>query len=255
MNEQLFPLIDRFNQAKILVVGDLMLDSYIWGKVTRISPEAPVPVVRVTRESDHLGGSANVISNIRALGGHAVPVGLTGTDDAGHRLIRSLEELNVPTSGVVMDSRHQTIKKTRIIAHHQQVVRVDREDLRELDEDTRGDLRKRLSEWMPQVHAIIISDYGKGVITPDLLEFVFRIAGDKLISVDPKDRNFDFYQNAGVITPNQGEAERLAGMEIKDDESLREAARRIFARLSCQNLLITRGNTAWPCLPHLKNIG
>ena len=241
MREDLFPLIDRFAQQRILVVGDLMLDRFIWGKVTRISPEAPVPVVHVTKDSDHLGGAANVASNIRSLGGQPQPAGLIGHDEAGARLVRAMDREAISTEAITNSDQYQTIQKTRIIAHQQQVVRVDQEVLHPLEKALVQRLVKSMERFLPETDAIIVSDYGKGVINKVLLEGLAGIAGEIPISVDPKDPNFDHYQSAFIITPNHGEAERMAGMTIVSEADLAEAGSRIFARTGCRHLLITRG--------------
>ncbi len=241
MKDILFDLIDRFPKIKILVVGDFMLDRFIWGDVTRISPEAPVPVVHVTDESVHLGGSANVVSNICALGGQALPVGLVGRDEPGSILFAEMEKLGVGTHGMVIDPGYQTILKTRIIAHNQQVVRVDREKLQPSQAKNLNEIQKQVLGYLGESHALIISDYGKGVIGPQLLENLANTFPDKLTAVDPKDPNFEHYKKFQVITPNQAEAERMSGITITDETSLKKAAKVIFEKLSCRHLLITRG--------------
>jgi D-beta-D-heptose 7-phosphate kinase/D-beta-D-heptose 1-phosphate adenosyltransferase len=241
MSFELTELVDRFAARRILVIGDLMLDRFIWGKVTRISPEAPVPVVHVTRDSDHLGGAANVASNIRALGGDPVPAGLAGNDEAGIRLLRAMERENISTGAIVSGEDYQTIQKTRIIAHQQQVVRVDREVVHPITGDLFDQLIHTLQGQLKDTDAIIVSDYGKGVITKTLLDRLGTMVGDIPVSVDPKDCNFDNYSSAFIITPNQGEAERMSGMTIADEDDLKEAGTRIFAKTGCRHLLITRG--------------
>ena len=239
--EKLFQVIDGFSAVRILVVGDLMLDRFIWGKVSRISPEAPVPVVCVTKESSNLGGSANVVTNIETLGGTAVPVGLIGFDEAARALLKLLRERGVSQEGVVRSRQFRTIQKTRIIAHHQQVVRVDHEVDQPLDSRHRGQIEARALALAAGTRAVIVSDYGKGVITPSLLEKLANTADRSLLSIDPKDPNFEHYRNAHVMTPNQAEAERMSGTVIRDEAGLRRAAEVIFHKSRCRNLLITRG--------------
>ena len=241
MRSALNQVIDRFPKSRVLVVGDLMLDRFIWGQVNRISPEAPVPVVRVTRESAHLGGAANVVANLRALGGDAVPIGLIGDDEAGKLLIETLKSGGVSTEGLVIDSKYRTIQKTRIVAHNQQVVRVDREDPLDLTPLHRDLIKQRLTDWAPKSHAMIVSDYGKGVITADILEDIAGLAGNTPVNVDPKDKNFDHYHGFNVLTPNQKEAERMSGIVLTNDNDLVKAAAIIFDRWQCRHLLITRG--------------
>lgn len=234
-------IIDRFPEARILVIGDLMLDRFIWGKVRRISPEAPVPVVQVTRETAHLGGAANVVSNIQALGGRALPIGLIGNDETGKAIIELLKRGGIGSDGLVMADAFQTIEKTRIIAHHQQVVRFDREN-ESLDVGIfLAAVIEKIDALIAGKRAVIVSDYGKGLITPRVLTHLRGFKDRVLLNVDPKDENFDHYLNCHIITPNQAEAERMSGTAISDEPSLRFAAARIFARLDCNHLLITRG--------------
>ena len=239
--KRLLEVIDAFEKVNILVVGDMMLDRFIWGKVTRISPEAPVPVVRVTKESAHLGGSANVVSNVIALGGQAVPVGVVGEDEQAQALRDLFKACGASNEGMVVDPEFATIQKTRVIAHNQQVCRVDREGDTMLSDSCQERVYSKVFELLPQVQAVIVSDYGKGVVDRALLSRLCGSSGALHVGVDPKDRNFDFYKGAHIITPNQAEAERMAQIEIGDEESLSEAAGRIFEKLGCRHLLITRG--------------
>jgi len=240
--QHLHQIIKRFDKARILVAGDLMLDRFIWGKVDRISPEAPVPVVRVTEETVHLGGSANVVANLVALGAGAVPVGLVGEDAPARALCKEFEKKNVTTEGLVCDAEIQTIQKTRIIAHNQQVVRVDRERIVSPTPDQEQRLCDRLDTLLPQCSAVIVSDYGKATVSPGLLRHLGKRDREILLGIDPKDKNFDHYTGADIVTPNHREAERLSGIAIDPrDGSLHEAARAIFAKLGCRRLLITLG--------------
>ena len=238
---QLHAIIERFSSARILVVGDMMLDRFVWGNVDRISPEAPVPVVRVTRESIHLGGSANVVANLKALGATATPVGVLGQDEPGRALKETLRKQNISLDGLVIDPGLTTIEKTRIIAHNQQVVRVDRELPQPLSSGLEAQLRQRLDSLMTDSQAVIVSDYAKCVITPSLLAHLEAKHNGALLAIDPKEKNFDYYRNADIVTPNQHEAELLSGIEISDETALRAAAKRIFERLNCKRLLITLG--------------
>lgn len=230
-----------FKKGRVLVVGDLILDRYIWGKVDRISPEAPVPVVKVERESVHLGGAANVLGNLTAMGGHAVIVGVTGRDYNGEELIGLLGRAGVDTSGIVQSGDHPTIQKTRIIAHHQQVVRVDREKNSGFSPELSTQILEKVLQKIEEVDVVIISDYGKGVVNADMLNSLTNLPRKPIICVDPKDLNFGNYHGVNVLTPNQSEAERMSGIQITDSASLIKAAGRIFDEVNCQNLLITRG--------------
>lgn len=237
----LLNLIDRFGDARILVVGDMMLDRFIWGKVSRISPEAPVPVVQVVRESAILGGAANVVCNIQALGGQAVPVGMIGKDAPAAMFKGLLSEQNIADHGLVASEDFATIQKTRIVAHQQQVCRVDREGTFNLSTDAKHLLESRLQQLLPEASALIISDYGKGVIYPSMLKQLREQMAETYISVDPKDKNFAHYQGVDILTPNHNEAERMADEAIVDRPSLRRAAQKIFQQLHCRHLLITLG--------------
>jgi len=234
-------LVDRFPQANVLVVGDMMLDRFLWGKVSRISPEAPVPVVQVVRETALLGGAANVVCNIQALGGKTEPLGMVGKDGTASDIRAMLEEKGISCRGLMVGDGFCTIQKTRIVAHHQQVCRVDREGEPELSTEQRGQIEAQLLKMLPDVQAVIVSDYGKGVIHSELLQCLMHNRRDIYVSVDPKDKNFDHYQMVDVVTPNHSEAERMSGITIKDRPSLLAAAQAIFTRIQCRHLLITLG--------------
>ena len=197
--ESLTGVLSRFAQAKVLVVGDLMLDEFVWGKVSRISPEAPVPVVWVQSESLMPGGAANVANNLRALGSQVTVVGVVGEDRWGGLLLSELKQRKINTDGVLKVSRPTTVK-TRVIAHHQQVVRVDREQREPLPAATINRLISTLAEAVKRVDAVVIEDYGKGIITRGLLEAVIPLARQhhKIITVDPKQEHFDLYQRVKI---------------------------------------------------------
>lgn len=233
-------LIHRFAKARLLVVGDLMLDQFIWGRVDRISPEAPVPVVHVTRESFHLGGAANVVHNIRALGGRATACGIVGRDASGQQVLRALRDIGAATAGVVTSRQCATIRKTRVVAHNQQVVRIDRED------GNYGAAAQRQVTRYLRAHArdfdvVVLSDYGKGVITREVTELLASARRWFLLIVDPKKANFAHYRRVTLATPNVQEAADAAGIAIEDDASLRAAGQRLLARWEADALLITRG--------------
>ncbi len=235
-------VIHSFADKKVLIIGDLILDRYIMGKVSRISPEAPVPVVEVTEESFLLGGATNVANNIIALGGKVSIAGVIGKDMAGRILKELLEERGVTTEGIIEDRRPTTVK-ARVIAHNQQVVRFDREDIRKLDGKNLVNLLGYVKKAMLAHDAVIVSDYKKGVITPALIKALVRYAKSRgtFIAVDPKVGHFHFYKNVSVITPNLMEASQGSGIEIKDEKSLMKAGRTLMSRLSCKSVLITRG--------------
>jgi len=242
--KRLVNLVDRFPRTQVLVVGDLMVDHYVWGEVSRISPEAPVPVVRVTRENLLLGGAANVAQNIHALGGRVDICGVIGHDDAGRQLQHMLRQQGMPTDGMILDPRRPTTIKTRVIAHHQQVVRFDRETKEGIGKDVHARIyehvRTRIADGLD---AVVLSDYCKGVVTRDLVRDIVRLARKHsvVVSVDPKVNHFGIYSGVTILTPNTKEASTGANIEIDDDASLRKAGKRLLQRLSCDAVLITRG--------------
>lgn len=235
--------IRRFPQKRILVIGDLMLDVFIWGEVRRISPEAPVPVVEIREETMLLGGAANVVHNLRALEGRVYVTGLIGDDLPGRDLTELLRQIAVPTEGLIVEKNRPTTVKTRIIAHNQQVVRFDREQCFSIPEGSRRRALAYLEAHLKQLDAVIISDYGKGMITPEFMEGVrsLRLDGSVPLIVDPTVNHTDLYRNVTMITPNQIEASQMAGMEIHDEATLIEAGERLMNRLGCEMVLITRG--------------
>jgi D-beta-D-heptose 7-phosphate kinase/D-beta-D-heptose 1-phosphate adenosyltransferase len=233
--------VDEFANGRVLVIGDLILDRYLWGNVNRISPEAPVPVVVVERESVHLGGASNVLANLTAMGAKTSIVGVVGRDGNGDELLELLKKSGVETSGVVRSVDHPTIQKTRVIAHQQQVVRVDREKNQQFPPELTDQLIDECLQRVEACDVLIVSDYGKGVIVPRLLRALAQYKELPEMCVDPKDPNFNFYMGSHILTPNQTEAERMSGIPIRDRTSLFEAAKKIFERVRCRHLLITRG--------------
>jgi len=234
--------INSFKHKKILVIGDLILDRYIFGKVNRISPEAPVPVVDVVRESFLLGGAANVANNIIALGGNVSVAGIIGRDTAGKYLREMLEQKNVGTEGIIEDKRPTTVK-TRVVAHNQQVVRFDREDSKRLEGKNLSLLLNYIKKAITVHDAVIVSDYKKGIVSAPLIKALVKYAkpDNTFIAVDPKVGHFRFYKNVSLITPNLMEASLGAGFEIRDEKSLMKAGKTLITRLSCKSLLVTRG--------------
>jgi D-beta-D-heptose 7-phosphate kinase/D-beta-D-heptose 1-phosphate adenosyltransferase len=240
---RLYGRLESFGKRKILVVGDIMMDRFIWGKVSRISPEAPVPVVLVEKETFHLGGAANVVNNVHSLGGHATICGVVGNDETGQRILNELDQKGVNIRGLIIEEGRQTTAKTRIIAHQQQVVRIDRETTDSLRPSTLRDLRRFIDESLKGFDGIILSDYGKGLLTKELIKTIIHRAAEtkKFVMVDPKLKNFFFYRGATVITPNTGEASAAAGVPITDLSSLKRVGKTLLKRLRCRVLVITRG--------------
>ena len=237
-------ILKRARDRRVVVLGDVMLDEFIWGDVTRISPEAPVPVVNIKRESMHLGGAANVLANITALGAAGNVIGVVGKDAAAERIRESLrQDGGVQTDNtLIADDKRPTTIKTRIIAHNQMVVRTDRERRGAVNGNVESQIVETVKQAMSNADALIISDYDKGVITPRILSEVLPSAYEKMpVLIDPKIRNFDLYRPATLLTPNHHEALRVTNLEDDSDETLSSAARSIRERLRCDAVLITRG--------------
>jgi len=238
-------IIDRFSGLKALVVGDLMLDHFIWGSVSRISPEAPVPVVEVTRDSEMPGGAGNVAANMASLGADVFLAGLLGDDEAGDRLLARLSGLGtIRTDHTVRAQERTTSVKTRIIAQHQQMVRFDRESKGEPHPDIQKQLWQRIEAVLPEAKCIVVSDYAKGVVSARLFQKLLPAAKKRGIPVivDPKIENFGLYRNVTCITPNQNEALGGAGRHhLKSEEDLLDVGRKLIKKLNLKSLLITRG--------------
>lgn len=234
-------IFENFSRKKVLIVGDLVLDHYVWGNVNRISPEAPVPVIDVTGENFLLGGACNVANNISSLGGHAGIIGLAGNDRAGEVIRNMLSEKRVAC--YIFDDKRPTTVKTRVIAHNQQVVRFDREERHETDGNILRELTNQIKKILPEYDAVIISDYRKGVISLALIKEILKAAKpeNKFVAVDPKTGHFHLYKNVSLITPNLKEAAEGSGIEITDEKSLIKAGNTLLKKLSCRGVLITRG--------------
>lgn len=236
-------IISGFDKARVLVVGDLILDEFIWGKVSRISPEAPVPVVWVDSENFMPGGASNVANNIRSLGGEVFLVGVVGEDPRGGVLQALLRKKGVNCEGVFSDPHRPTTQKTRVIAHHQQVVRIDREIVRPVSDALLRGITRFIASKIKEVDALIIEDYGKGVVVPRLVQEIVKIGKKhkKIITVDPKDTHFSYYQGVTTITPNHHEAGSAVGIAIKDEATLEAAGRKLLRKVRCETALITLG--------------
>ncbi|MFH1215278.1 MAG: D-glycero-beta-D-manno-heptose-7-phosphate kinase [Pseudomonadota bacterium] len=254
--QNLHDAIQKFSSARVLVIGDIIVDHFIWGTVTRISPEAPVPVVNVTDESLLLGGSANVLHNLYDLGGSATLCGVIGNDFMGDHMISLLEKMNSPTSGVIRSDDRPTTKKTRIVAQSQQVVRFDREKSGPLPHETIDSLLAFIDANISSFDAVIISDYSKGVICARLMDHLRGLLSRHPIPmiVDPKPIHTELFQKATIITPNNHEAEKMSGVAITDSSSLLQAASTLQAKLNCTAVLITRGEAGMALFEKGKSI-
>ncbi|MBI4972203.1 MAG: D-glycero-beta-D-manno-heptose-7-phosphate kinase [Candidatus Omnitrophica bacterium] len=256
--KKLKEIISRFPQANILVIGDLILDEYIWGSVERISPEAPVPVVWANRHSFIPGGAANVANNISALSGKVSLIGVVGKDKFADVLLSEIKKRKISTEGIFAEGKRHTTVKTRIIAGHQQVVRVDWEHTDPLSRDLNQKVIKFIEKNLKSYDAIIIEDYGKGVINAQLLAEIIRCARKfkKMITVDPKEEHFQYYRGVCAITPNRKELENaIRNLKIKDttnkfrlnqdrlftDNDIDLAAKEIIKYLQLESLLVTLG--------------
>lgn len=236
--------MNRFPGRRILVVGDLILDRVLWGQVSRISPEAPVPVVQLLRETYAPGGAGNVVTNLAALGATVSVLGIVGTDPEGRQLVSLFQQQGVQTAAILQDPGWPTILKSRVIAHHQQLVRLDRDPSTGLSPTLQHRLLTALPQQLPTAEAIILSDYGKGVLDPKVLRTAIRLAHRQgcPIFVDPKVEHFLRYRQVTCVTPNLAEA--MGGMHIhrlNGTEGVAKLGQQILQRLGCEAVLITRG--------------
>ncbi len=241
--EKIKKIVKKFSDTSIVVVGDIMLDEYLWGDVRRISPEAPVPVVHVESVSRRLGGAANVVQNLKKLGVKPLLVSVCGNDENGKNLISLLEEQRCCSQGVFVSANRPTTIKTRIVARNQQVVRADRELVEDLNEQEREYVWNRFEEFFNSSQGVIISDYGKGVISQPLIKHILEkcIINQKFVAIDPKDRHFDAYKKVSIITPNLREAHVMAGLTYRNcsDEEIEQLGWKLVDNLELPYLLIT----------------
>jgi rfaE bifunctional protein kinase chain/domain len=237
-------ILRTLRERNVVVLGDVMLDEFVWGDVTRISPEAPVPVVDVRRESIHLGGAANVLANLVGLGARGTVVGVVGNDSAAERLHGGLRGLGINGNNkLIVDEQRPSTIKTRIVAHNQLVVRADRESRTPIKGEIEDKIVSYLKEQLKRADAFVVSDYDKGVVTPRILSEILPVAYGRIpVLVDPKLRNFNSYRPATLVTPNHHEALRMSNSEDHSDDGLHRAATMIRERLGCDAVLITRGD-------------
>jgi len=242
-DDKLLGIIKKFNKARILVVGDIMIDHYVYGTVSRISPEAPVPVVNVKYEKLLPGGAANVMNNVSKLGAKVFIAGVIGKDYNGDIFKQMADKQSVDSSAVIESDDFETIIKTRVIAHNQQIVRFDKENTGYFKKRIYFKLLDNIRSLIDEFDAVIISDYGKGVIEQRFFNELnnFLKSKDKFIALDPKVENFKFYKNVSILTPNTNEASGGSGIVIKDEKTLLKASQKILKRVNPDNLLITRG--------------
>ncbi len=237
-------LISRLAGRRVLIVGDVMLDHFLFGNVERISPEAPVPVVQFEREEYRLGGAANVAHNVRALGARPVLIGLAGTDEAGNRLATELSDLDISPTGLVRAPDRCTTRKVRVVTRrNQQVARIDYETDAQPGADLERALVAQMERELERASVVVISDYLKGVVSRRVAAHTIELAAhlDIPVVVDPKVPHVDFYAGATLVTPNHHEAEAVTLMRIRTTDEARAAARAFKARARCADVLITRG--------------
>ena len=235
--------MNKFSGARILIVGDVMLDRYFWGTVSRISPEAPVPVVKLERQTLTAGGAANVAANVSSLGANAFLIGAVGADNGGRELAGILEKNNVSSEYLVKIENRPTTAKTRIVAHHQHVVRLDDEIAAPLEDEEAEEIYQAAIKLLPQIDVLVLSDYAKGCLCEAVLFKIIRAARDCKIPilVDPKGKNYRKYNGATVLTPNKFEAAAASGVDINDEKSLSEAGAKLLSDLEIDSLLVTLG--------------
>ncbi len=236
-------LVEQFPARRVLVLGDVILDRYVWGSVERISPEAPVPVVRVERESTMLGGAGNVARNLAGLGAQTEIVAAVGEDDAARELLQLFSSWKIGVSGLVTDAERPTTLKTRVIARAQQVVRYDRERDEPIAASTADALVEALRAQAPQVEGVVIEDYGKGLLTPNLIQEAMAIFAEHRLRVfvDPKQGDWAGYRGAELVKPNLREAEQITGIRVREESDLEPLGEALLGLTDAHGIAITRG--------------
>lgn len=236
-------IFSRFKDLNVLIIGDVMVDAYIWGAVDRISPEAPVPVIHVRNRDYRLGGAANVALNVQSLGANPILVCLAGEDDYGKRLMKLIDEKHLNREGVVVTSSRPTTIKARVIAAHQHVVRIDDESDQVATDWEEQELLNRIEKLLPSCHVVIFEDYDKGVITPSLIAKTVTMANARGIAtvVDPKKRNFLHYHNVTLFKPNLKELREGLKLDVdaKDDRSVDQAVAALKNKLQIPGVMLT----------------
>ena len=242
-SDELLGILDRVAQTNILVVGDVMLDRYWWGNASRLSPEAPVPVVALRKVSHIPGGAANVAANVAGLGAKVVLAGVIGSDASGAALRESLQSRGISDDFLITSNTRPTTTKTRVLVHNQQIARIDDETDAPLTDAEESAVLKRVSEIITDVDAVVLSDYAKGCLRQSLIAEVIAAAKkhSKIVLVDPKSRDFTKYGGATLLTPNLAEAMNAAGIENGGEDRADDAAKKILTDISVDSLLITLG--------------
>ena len=228
--------------VSLLVIGDLMLDEYLYGTIDRISPEAPVQVVNWREQRSGLGGAANVANNLAQLGCHVFLAGVVGSDATAEELLNTARAMGINTAGVVTDADRPTTLKTRVIAHRQQVIRIDREGGSQISDGSAKALLDRVRKYIPSVDGIILSDYAKGVLRSDFCASVIQAGSSnhKRVLVDPKGDDFRKYRGAFLLTPNKAELGRATQLPVRNEDEIRAAIACLFSQTECEAILVTR---------------
>lgn len=236
-------IISRAENGKVVVIGDIMLDRFYWGNVSRISPEAPVPVVELNEETYHLGGAANVASNLKSLGLQPILLGVVGNDFAGNEFINLAKSSGLSVDGFFIDNSRPTTVKTRIIANNQHVARIDKETRTKISIEAQSYFENYLKS-IKNLKAIIFEDYDKGVLSKEFIENIIKFANERniLLTVDPKQDNFFYYKGVDLFKPNKKEASQALGFKIDTKENLKQAGIKLLENMQCKNLLITLGS-------------
>lgn len=234
---------EDFSKTNVLIVGDVMLDRYWWGSVTRISPEAPVPVVNLESTTLVVGGAANVAANVAGLGAKPYLVSLTGDDEEAELLLQELSAKQIHGGFLIKSPNRRTTVKTRLVAHSQQVVRIDRESKKTLTSGEEINLWKQIESLLNEIKIIIVSDYGKGVVSENLVSRLITIAASRNIQVlvDPKGKYYSKYKSASLLTPNRFEVAEVCQLEDTEQETIEDAGRKMLSDLSLEGLLVTQG--------------
>lgn len=241
--DKLKNIVSDFKGKKIVVVGDLMLDHYLWGNVNRISPEAPVPIVDIHNEEYRLGGAANVVNNIVSLKGKPLVIGIVGNDKHGETLINLLKDCNANTDYIVKDTNRNTTVKSRIFAAGQQIVRYDMENTLDISSEIEDKILHKIELALCNADAVIIEDYNKGLLTKKVIKQIIKKANSLKIpvTVDPKFKSFFYYEHCTVFKPNFIELQKNLNVEIHNDEDLIKAANEVFKKIKPEYLVITLG--------------
>ncbi|MEK6552409.1 MAG: D-glycero-beta-D-manno-heptose-7-phosphate kinase [Bacteroidota bacterium] len=241
--KKLNSLKNNFPGKRVAVIGDLMLDCYFWGGVSRVSPEAPVPIVEVDEEFFRLGGAMNVAYNILKLSGTPFPIGVIGNDNEGKIIRKLMKDSGITNKGIVIDQKRPTTAKTRVIADKQHIVRIDKEKTTAISPSTEKKILGLLKKELKKLDSIILQDYNKGVLTENLIKQIIKLAesANIIVTADPKFMNFFSYKNVTVFKPNRKETEDVFGIRIKTEEDITKAGFRLLEQLNCKYVLLTLG--------------